>query len=91
MRSSCRYGRKNSGGISRFTSLYFAFCTRPTISMSSLLVRAVVAHALADRRRGPRLNFFANASLTIATFGAPSASARVNSRPAISGMPSVVK
>ena len=46
--SSCRYGRKNSGGISSFTSLYFAFCTRPTISMSSVAAAAVVAHALAD-------------------------------------------
>jgi hypothetical protein len=39
----------------------------------------------------PRLNFFANASLTIATFSAPSASARVKSRPAIRGMRRVEK
>jgi len=39
----------------------------------------------------PRLNFFANASLTMATFGAVRPSARVKSRPARSGTPSVEK
>jgi hypothetical protein len=39
----------------------------------------------------PRLNFFANASFTIATFGAPAASAGVSSRPERSGMPRVRK
>ena len=41
-------GRKNCGGTSFFTSLYFAFCTSPTISIVSLLVRATVADVLAD-------------------------------------------
>ena len=39
----------------------------------------------------PRLNFFANASLTIATFCDVVVSASVNSRPAISGTPRVRK
>ena len=41
------HGRKNSGGTSSLTSLYFASCTSPTISMSSCLPVAV-AHELAD-------------------------------------------
>ena len=81
-------GRKNCGGTSRLTSLYFAFRTRPTISMSARRCRRRLPMRLPTASR-PRLNFFANASLTIATFGAPCASARVNSRPASSGMPSV--
>ena len=43
------------------------------------------------RQSRPRLNFFANSSFTIATFGALAASAGVNSRPASSAMPSVLK
>ena len=53
------------------TSLYFAFCTRPTISMSSASPVRPLPMRLPTASR-PRLNFFANASLTIATFGAPS-------------------
>ena len=81
---------KNSGGISRLTSLYFAFFTSPTISIVSGVLAPLLLMRLPTASR-PRLNFFANASLTIATFGAVSASARVKSRPASSGMPSVGK
>jgi hypothetical protein len=69
--------------------LYFASFTSPTISMSSLpLVPISIRLPTASR---PRLNFFANASLTIATLGAPRRSARVNSRPASSGLCMVLK
>jgi hypothetical protein len=81
---------KNCGGTSRLTSLYFASAASPTIS----IVSGPVAPSLPIRRpttSRPRLNFLANASLTIATFGAASASRRVKSRPATSGIPSVEK
>ncbi len=39
----------------------------------------------------PRLNFFANVSLTIATFGLASVSDLVKSLPTIIGMPTVLK
>ena len=88
---SCRYGVKYTGGISRFTLLYLASFTRPTISMSSL-----APLPLSDAMREPttwpvRLNLRANASLTIATLGPPSMSPRVKSRPPRRRMPTVPK
>ena len=70
------------------TSLYLAFWATPTISMSSSgrPPRAAILLPTASR---PRPNFFANCSLTMATLAAPAPSARVNSRPDRSRMPSV--
>ena len=82
------YGAKKSGGTASFTSLYFASCTRPTISVSSVSPPLLISVPTALR---PRLNFRVNASLTIETLAPPLTSARVNSRPAISGTPIVLK
>ena len=65
-----------------------ASLTKPTISMSG-------DRPAPGRIRFPigvrPLNLRANATLTIATFGAPVISADVNSRPASSGMPSALE
>ena len=61
-------GRKKSGGP-RADLAYLAFCTRPTISMSSASPVRPLPMRLPTALR-PRLNFFANASLTIVTLGA---------------------
>ena len=60
--------------------------TKPTIWTSSAGVPRDVRLPTASR---PRPNFLANCSLTIATLGAFSESAGVNSPPEISGTPSV--
>ena len=74
--------------MSVLTLLYLASCTSPTISMSRLSLPWSIRRPTG---LAPRLNFLAKAWFTTATFGAPSASERVNSRPASTGMPTVVK
>ncbi len=62
---------KNTGGTAAFTSLYFAFWARPDdLDVELVGVARAARHELADRDCAPSLNFFAKASLTIATFGA---------------------
>ena len=63
---------KKIGGIARLTSLYFAFFAIATISIVSGVFGPLLLIRLPTASR-PRLNFFANASLTIATCGAVSA------------------
>ena len=61
----------------------------PTISISSL--PSTWFPRWRPTASGPRLNFFRNASLTIATFGVPLSSVWANSRPASTRIPSVRK
>ena len=70
------------------TSEYFEFLDRPTIVMLSESLSTDMCFPTALI---PSLNFFANDSLTIATFKPPALSETVKSRPAISGTPSTWK
>ena len=59
------------------TSLYFASCARPMISMSIGSFGPPPPHVRLPTASRPRLNFLAKASFTTATFGEPRTSARV--------------
>ena len=67
-----------------FTSEYFASLTNPMMVMSSESLSIDIFLPTAFR---PIPNFFANASLTIATFIEPASSNAVKSRPERSGTP----
>ena len=90
---SRRYGTMNICrlGKLRFTRSYFCILDDADdlcMSVVSPCLRCAMNLPIASR---PRLNFLVNASFTIATFGDPSASATLNSRPATTGIPSVRK